>query len=262
MSYQNSSKFNGLLSVQKFINAFIRFSYYQPTLMFIPLGLIVALFINRKVFLFILITSFIAALCVILQNRFSSPYHFLSFLPLIIFLAYKLAAHQRWLVFAVMVFPLYYTIKQNHATAISYPKSSNLLYKNYFNQQCKNYAAINSKIDSSTTIKNDTLLFLTGDCPPYFFTRPNANTMVGALLLNRGMFNPKLKSSSAYKNLVHSISNYSGKFILYDPTYLPIDSFPQLQQKFIDFDTLYVVNSQGNDLGEDHLILFTRKSNE
>ena len=262
MAYQDSAKFSGMNSITKFTNAYIRYKYYLPILVIIPFGFIYALLFNRKQLLFLSITFIIAAVAVIAQNRFSSPYHYLSFIPLSLYILLYQLKDRYWIAIVLLLFPLYYTFKQNLTTQISYPKSSNLLYTNYFKQQCVHFTAMNALMDGNSLIKNDTLLFLTGDCPPYFFGRPNANHYVGALKLNRGMYNHKLKSSSAYISLVYSISNYTGKFILYDPMYLPIDSFPMLQNKFADFDTLYVANIPGNDLGEEQLILFKRKSNE
>lgn len=57
-------------------------------------------------------------------------------------------------------------------------------------------------------------------------------------------------------------NNYNGNYIIYDPAYLSINSFPSINKKLAEFDTLFIANYTIEELGQDLLILLKRKSNE
>jgi hypothetical protein len=262
MALQDSAKFNGLKSIMSFIHSYIKFYHYQPLHLTLPFILVYSFVKDKKVFFLLLLGILVSSMAVIIQNRFSSPYHFLSFLPVFILGMMYIGQKNNWIAMIILVIPIVLTIRLNTTIDPSRPKVSNLYYKQYFLVQAENAKAMNLAMNNLAPNPNDQLLFLTGDCPPYFFKRPNANKMVGAIFLNRSMFRKSMKDPKYQLELEefkNGISNFDGKFILFDPEYLPIDSFPVIKNKLNNFDTLYIANNQYEELGEAKLILFKNK---
>ncbi|MFN9110925.1 MAG: hypothetical protein ACK5XN_12745, partial [Bacteroidota bacterium] len=99
MELQGSAKISGLTSLKKFSIAYIKNIPYNPTQLFILLSLpLLVLHFNIKNMVLILGSFVIAAMAVILQNRFSSPYHFLSFIPVAILIYWLFfTTYKNWL---------------------------------------------------------------------------------------------------------------------------------------------------------------------
>jgi hypothetical protein len=258
MAYQNSAHFNGLNTFIRFGTSMLRYLYYLPCLLIIPAGLFYALFYNRRQALFLLLTFLLASLCVIVQNRFSSPYHYLAFTPPILFIVFFSFDYDKKIISLLLVAVFVVICIQNLSDVIGYPKSSNNLYTKYFHSQSKGFAKINEYITQQPDSAGR-MLYLTGDCPPYFMTIPSVNKMVGALLLNRGMIQNKLRHTPAYIGLVNDIVNYKGKYILYDPEYLPIENFPDISRKLHNlYHPVLTIHNDVQELGGETYLLYQR----
>lgn len=258
MAYQNSAKFDGISTLIRFGTSMFRYLYYLPGLLIIPAGILFALVFNRKQALFITLIFLLAALCVIVQNRFSSPYHYLSFIPIILFIAFfSFDADKK--IISLLLVPIFAVIcMQNLKDTFSYPKASNKLYTKYFHSQANGFSQINAYINKQPD-SSGRMLYLTGDCPPYFITIPSTNKMVGAILLNRGMIRENLHSIPAYIGLVQDIKNYNGKYILYDPDYLPLANFPDISEKLNhSYHSVLTIANEVPELGEGTYHLYQR----
>lgn len=86
MAYQGSMDFRGVNNTGLiFLQSYIEFIPYLPILIFPPLILIETVFAKKmKALLFLISACMVAAVSVLMQNRFSSPYHYLSFQPVIL----------------------------------------------------------------------------------------------------------------------------------------------------------------------------------
>jgi hypothetical protein len=258
MSYQNSARFDGFPTIKRFLLSLFRYLYYLPGLLIIPAGLLFALIKDRKQSVLIALSVLVASFCVIIQNRFSSPYHYLAFIPVIIYIAFFAFDHKKYII-SILIIPVLAVICiQNFSYTVFYPKASNKMYREYFMSQAEGYTQINNYIKQS---QNPTgkMLYLTGDCPPYFMTIPSINNMVGAILLNRGVLRVNLRSSPAYLKMIEDVKLYNGTYILYDPSYLPFNTFPLIKQKLeTDYTPVLKITNVISDLGEETMMLYQK----
>jgi hypothetical protein len=259
MSLQNSAKFDGLPTIKRFAMSLFRYLYYLPGLIIIPAALLFTLIKNRKQFLFITLAVLLASSCVIVQNRFSSPYHYLAFIPVILYIVF-FSFDQPKYILTLLLLPVFAVIViQNLSDSTFYPKASNKMYRRYFHLQAEGYTAISEYIAHDPD-PDGKILYLSGDCPVYFIHIPNNNDRVGVLLLNRGTGNERLQQTRAYQDLYQNIKDYNGKYILYDPEYLPAENFPDIENKLKTFYTPAVsMHNEITLLGEGSIILYRHK---
>lgn len=272
MVYQGSMGLNGLNTVANFIQSYMEFIPYIPVLIFPFFILINSFFTGKKALLFWTLSFLLASAAVLMQNRFSSPYHYLSFLPgiLLFFLGYIekeclvnylpiKKSHflmQKFFSATIFFFIGGYVFFQslNNTSYIEY--ASNYLYKKYFIQQTELYSSINNHLNQDSL---SPILLLSGDCPPFFVPNKSASKKVSAMLLNRSLIRPTLSQSPQYREYFDFILDFEGKFILLDEDYVDLHKFPRIEEKIkIKYSKVEYYENDINFLGETKLTLFKR----
>ena len=230
VSYQDSMGFRGIATILRFLKQFIEFSTFLPVVMILPFALYYSItkgvrYILLFFFLFVLSSS-----VVILQNRFSSPYHYLSFLPMVLLFMFLIKNDVKALIYITLLGALAYIGFQNfnHTTYLEY--ASNNYYKDYFNKQLVDYNNLNSTLK---TLNAKEILFVSGDSPPYYVHQKSANKQCSAMLLFRGVKKESVRESERFKEFYASYVNYQGEFILLDRLIIDIESpyFKELKDK-------------------------------
>lgn len=268
MSYQGSLKFDGISSLIRFFKQYIEFIPFIPVLVLLPYAAIMSATSSKKIFIFLILSTLVASLSVLAQNRFSSPYHYLSFIPIIVLVYLNILEQNKnnspskffSIIDSAKYIPLViifiYTIFQNFNNTTTLEYASNFIYKKYFIEQTNIYSKINATTSKNTS---DPILLLTGDCPPYFIANPSASKKISAMPLNRSLIRNSIRASNEYIEYYNQVLTYNGKYILLDNDYLDLSNFPdigkKLTQEYFQFET-FLFNT--DFLGESNLTLFSR----
>jgi len=267
MSYQGSGGFEGISTLKKFLVSYIKFLPYLPILIIIPISIILSFQFGKKKEIVFLISAFLlSSFCVIFQNRFSSPYHYLSFTPIVLYSLFKLfvldsfAPAKKYILFSLLGIGLFVVLNNYVADINLGSKARGYIYTDYFNDQIKIYTDINSILANN---QNENLLFLTGDCPPFFINAETYTKKVSAMLLNRSLLRPHLTELEEYKKYYQEVLNYHGRYILVDPDYLNVSMFPELDEKI---NSNYFIHSiyenTVSEFSEKQLILYQNVENK
>ncbi|MFN9116386.1 MAG: hypothetical protein ACK5XN_40605, partial [Bacteroidota bacterium] len=129
----------------------------------------------------------------------------------------------------------------------------------YFTSQCENYAELNRIMQKYESTQNP-ILFLTGDCPPFFINKPTCGKRLSAIILNRSALRPHIKETQPYLDLIKQIEEYQGQFILYDEKYLPLEQFEVVSQKLSGYTPIKKVIASVPELGEAELTLYQKRN--
>ena len=260
MMYQGSLAFHGMEPLVKFFYSFAKFIPFFPMLIFIPIISILTFTIDKRNKILIFLFIAISAAVVILQNRFSSPYHYVSFLIIILYFIFSINGPKRFWLYLSLFPVLVYVIFQNHnhTKYLEYP--SNVTYSKYFETQATNYTKVNLILEKNSA---KDILFLTGDCPTFFIPTKSALVKNTAMILNRGMVRPGVPELDEYKSYYNEVLSHKGEFVLLDSIYLPLTTFPDIKSKLeLEYEKVFRFNNTLDpkyvSYGEDNLILYKR----
>lgn len=213
MTYQNSLAIKGLSTFLKFFKQLIEFIPFIPLILIIPVLIILSIGESWKKTLIFLVFFIISSSIVILQNRFSSPYHYLSFIPIALFGLFFLKPTKVIPVGLMLIIVLTFTLFQNFNRTSYLEYASNTYYKIFFNKQLVDYNALH-KILEEKKVKE--LLFVSGDSPPYYVREKSAYKECSALIFSRLEKKPELVNSERFKDYMNFYLNYDGEYILLD----------------------------------------------
>lgn len=225
MTYQSSLSFKGLSTLFRFFKQLIEFLSFLPLIAIIPLIMVAELKSERKKTLLLLLFLVLSASIVILQNRFSSPYHYLSFIPTALFALYFLKPEKRVWVHLALTGMIAYVVFQNFNRSTYLEIASNAYYKKFFKQQLLDYNDLHRELESR---KVNELLFVSGDSPPYYVREKSAYKECSALIFSRLKTKPALAESARFKDYLSFYLNYGGTYILLDRNSVNLD-LPALQ---------------------------------
>jgi hypothetical protein len=239
MTYQNSLAIKGLSTFFKFFKQLIEFFPFIPILLTIPLLMVLAIGEGWKKIVIFLVFIVLSAAIVILQNRFSSPYHYLSFVPIVMFGLFFLKPNKVITVGLLLCAVFTYVLFQNFNKTSYLEYASNRYYKIFFNKQLVDYNALHKILVEN---KVNEVLFVSGDGPPYYVREKSAYKECSALIFSRLDKKPELIESQRFKDYMNFYINYSGDYILLDRSCIDLDkqAFTQLKEKISsDYKEIY-----------------------
>jgi len=230
MTYQNSLAIKGLSTFMRFFKQLIEFLPFLPLILTIPVLFILSLGEGwKKIFIFILY-FFLSSSIVILQNRFSSPYHYLSFIPIVMFGLFFLKSDKVIPVGLTLVLVFTFTIFQNFNRSSYLEYASNTYYKKFFNKQLVDYNALHKTLEENNVKE---ILFVSGDSPPFYVREKSAYKECSALIFSRLEKKPELAESPRFKDYMNFYLGYTGDFILLDRSCVDLEQpvFFKLKEK-------------------------------
>lgn len=230
MTYQSSLAIKGISTFIRFLKQLIEFLSFLPLILLIPLLIILAINESRKKIMILLVFVLLSSSIVILQNRFSSPYHYLSFIPIILFGIFFIKP-TKVLPIGLVLFAIFsYVIFQNFNRSSILEYASNRYYKAFFNKQLIDYNALHKTLAEN---KVKEVLFVSGDSPPYYVREKSAYKECSALIFTRLEKKPDLVNSKRFNDYLNFYLKYEGSFILVDSRAIDLELpvFESLKQK-------------------------------
>ncbi|MCB9252303.1 MAG: hypothetical protein H6605_07525 [Flavobacteriales bacterium] len=220
MTYQNSLAIKGIGTIKKFAMKWVEYVTFIPLMGLIPLLLLVSIRKGFKHVAFYLAVIVLSSMIVILQNRFSSPYHYLSFLPVVFFgLFYHIKISNR--IFNLFIAGiLIYTVFQNFNFSSYLEYASNRYYSAFYKKQVLDYEGLAKSLDENGA---EEVLFVSGDSPPFYVKQKSATPQCSAIRIYRSENRPEIRETEDYKKLYASYTGYNGNFILLDKRVLDLN---------------------------------------
>jgi hypothetical protein len=230
MTYQSSLAIKGLATFLKFFKQFIEFISFIPLIFIIPVLIVLSLNEGWKKVSIFLVFLLLSSSIVILQNRFSSPYHYLSFIPIVMYGMFFLKLKKIIPIGLTLCIIFSYVLFQNFNKSTFLEYASNSYYKEFFRKQLIDYNALHKTLDDRQV---NELLFVSGDSPPFYVREKSAYKECSALIFSRLEKKPELVNSERFKDYINFFLNYSGEYILLDRSCVDLDhpAFVQLKAK-------------------------------